>query len=296
MTRATTSSREFEAALTPVPPILIEALDDPRVEGYADLKDRHLRLREGLFVVEGRVNLRCLIEDSPHRPLSLLLSPAAHTALTDVLEKLSPDVPVYLASHDVLRGLVGYKLHRGCLALCRRPDELGVEKLLTAAPAAPAPSLVVVLEELANHDNVGGVFRNAMAFGAHAVVLCPRTCDPLYRKAIRTSMGGTLCVPFARAGAWPGDALEALRAADYQLVALDPAGKSLDPRSAPLPRRTALILGSEGAGLSDAVRQIVDIGLRIEMASEVDSLNVATAGAIAMHHYFDTHAGRGERT
>ncbi|MBW2383297.1 MAG: RNA methyltransferase [Deltaproteobacteria bacterium] len=274
-------------------PIPIDALDDPRVEGYADLKDRNLRKREGLFVVEGRVNLRCLIERSPHRPLSLLVSPAAHAALADVLEMLGKEVPVYLASHEVLKGLVGFKLHRGCLALCARPDEPSLEQLVAAAPAAPAPSLLVVLEELTNHDNVGGVFRNAMAFGADAVVLCPRTCDPLYRKAIRTSMGGTLCVEFARAADWPGDALTPLRAAGYQLVALDPGGERLESGDVPLPPRTALILGTEGAGLSDAVLEAADIRLRIDMASEVDSLNVATAAAIAMHHFFDQHADGG---
>jgi tRNA G18 (ribose-2'-O)-methylase SpoU len=275
--------------------IPIEASDDPRVAGYADLKDRHLRLREGLFVVEGRVNLRCLIERTVHRPLSVLVSPAALEALTGTLDRLGPEVPVYLAPHDVLRGLVGYKLHRGCLALCARPEEPTLEKLLATAPAAPAPSLVVVLEGLANHDNVGGVFRNAMAFGADAVVLCPRTCDPLYRKAIRTSMGGTLCVPFARASDWPREVFSSLHAAGYEIVALDPAGDRMAPAGAVMPARTALILGTEGRGISDAVCAAADHRLRIEMASDVDSLNVATATGIAMHHFFEAHAGGGER-
>jgi tRNA G18 (ribose-2'-O)-methylase SpoU len=272
-----------------LPLIHVEALDDPRVAAYRDMKEATLRLRDGLFVVEGRVNLRCLIERSPHRPRSLLLSAAAYAALEDVLGAIDPSLPVYLATHPVLEGLVGYKIHRGCLALCARPRQPTVDGLLASLPAAPAPSLVVVLEGLANHDNVGGIFRNAMAFGADAAILCPRSCDPLYRKAIRTSMGGTLCVPFTRAERWPEPAFETLRLGGYECVALDTGGQRLEPGVTRLPARTALFLGSEGAGLSDAARASADRRLRIDMASEIDSLNVATATGIAMHHYFEAH-------
>jgi len=262
--------------------IPIERLDDPRVDDYRDIKDRGLHRRRGLFVVEGRGTLRCLVDHSPFRPRSVLLGETARAALADVLARLSPSVPIYCAPGPVLEAVVGFAIHRGCLAIVERPPERGLAALLGALPEGD--SRIVVTEGLSNHDNVGGVFRNAMAFGADAVVLCPRTCDPLYRKAIRTSMGGSLCVPFARAERWPDD-LAALRARGYAIVALDPGAEDVLGRSdVALPRRAALVVGTEGAGLSEAVRRFADRRVRIGMAPGVDSLNVATAAAIALHH------------
>jgi len=193
--------------------------------------------------------------------------------------------PIYQAPSQVLRELAGFHLHRGCLALGRRPDDSALEDLLVRATREDGSSLVVVLEGLTNHDNVGGVFRNAMALGADAVVLCPRCCDPLYRKAIRTSLGGALCVPFARMTEWPAG-LARLRAAGYSLVALDPSGASIARVARQgLPRRAALVLGTEGAGLSPEALDLADLRLKIEMAAGVDSLNVATASGIALHHF-----------
>lgn len=271
--------------------IEIEDFDDPRVAGYRDLKDRALRQRQGLFVVEGRVNLRWMLEASPHRPLSILVSAAALEALGALLAEVDEDVPIYVGQNEVLAKLVGYRFHRGCLALAERPAERNIEDLLGAVPSAQGPSRVLVLEGLSNHDNVGGIFRNAMAFGADAVVLCPRCCDPLYRKAIRTSMGGALSIPFARAQGWPDAPLAALRAAGYALLALHPAGDPIESvlvpgNAGPARGRAALILGTEGVGLSDAVLGQVDHRLRIGMAPGVDSLNVSTATGIALHHLF----------
>lgn len=265
--------------------IEIAELDDPRLELYRDIKDPQMRRREGLFVVEGRFTLRCLIEDSPFAPLSVLASPPARLALQDVLDELDAEVPVYQASSEVLQELAGFHLHRGCLALGRRPDDFGLKELVQAATRADGSSLLVVLEGLTNHDNVGGVFRNARALGADGVLVCPRCCDPLYRKAIRTSLGGSLCVPFARAEDWPAGIRE-LQAAGYSVVALDPEGESIvTAASRGLPRRSALVLGTEGAGLSDEVLDLVDLRLKIDMAPGVDSLNVATASGIALHYF-----------
>lgn len=264
--------------------IPIERLDDPRVDDYRDIKDRGLHRRRGLFVVEGRGTLRCLVDRSPFRPRSVLLGETARAALEDVLARLSPSVPIYCAPPPVLDAVAGFAIHRGCLALVERPPERGLAALVGALPEGD--SRVVVTEGLSNHDNVGGVFRNAMAFGADAVVLCPRTCDPLYRKAIRTSMGGSFCVPFVRAARWPGD-LAALRARGYAIVALDPGAEDvLGGSDGALPRRAALIVGTEGVGLSEAVRRFADRRVRIEMAPGVDSLNVATAAAIALHRLY----------
>jgi tRNA G18 (ribose-2'-O)-methylase SpoU len=265
--------------------IEIAELDDPRLELYRDIKDPQMRRREGLFVVEGRFTLRCLIEDSPFAPLSILASPPARLALQDVLDELDAEVPIYQAPSEVLQELAGFHLHRGCLALGRRPDDFGLEELVRAATRADGSSLLVVLEGLTNHDNVGGVFRNAMALGADGILVCPRCCDPLYRKAIRTSLGGSLCVPFARAEDWPAG-LRQLQAAGYSVVALDPEGESIAAAaSRGLPRRSALVLGTEGAGISEAVLELADLRLKIGMASGVDSLNVATASGIALHYF-----------
>ncbi len=265
--------------------IAIDALDDPRIDLYRDIKDPHMRRREGLFVVEGRFTLRCLIEDSPFDPISVLASPPARRALQDVLDGLDGSTPIYEAPSQILQELSGFHLHRGCLALGRRPDDSGLDDLLAKAIRPDGSSLVVVLEGLTNHDNVGGIFRNAMALGADAVVLSPRCCDPLYRKSIRTSLGGALCVPFARMDEWPGG-LARLRAAGYRVVALDPSGDSIAKAARRgLPRRAALVLGTEGAGLSPEALALADLRLKIDMAAGVDSLNVATASGIALHHF-----------
>lgn len=271
----------------------IESADDPRIADYRDVRDRDLLRDRALFMVEGRANLRRLIADSPHRPRSLLLSTSAQRALADCVERLDPAIPVYVASREVLGAVAGFDVHRGCLAACERPPARSPAALL-APPGRP--SRVVVLEGLSDPDNVGAVFRNAMAFGADAVLLCPRCCDPLYRKAIRVSMGAALCVPTARFAAWP-EGLEALRAAGYRLVALDPApGAGLlgDPVwTARLGDRVALLLGSEGSGLSEPARRAADLPLRIDMVPGFDSLNVATAAALALHHLFaSSRAGR----
>ena len=265
--------------------IEIETIDDPRLELYRDIKDPHMRRREGLFVVEGRFTLRCLIEDSPFTPISVLTSHPARLALEDVLGRLDPDTPIYQAPSPVLQELAGFHLHRGCLALARRPDEPAPEEFLARAIRADGSSLIVVLEGLTNHDNVGGIFRNAMAMGADGVLLCARCCDPLYRKAIRTSLGGSFCVPFARVPGWPED-LRVLQAAGFSVVALDPTGESIAAAARRnLPRRTALVLGTEGAGLSPEVLELADLRLGIGMAAGVDSLNVATASGIALHYF-----------
>jgi tRNA G18 (ribose-2'-O)-methylase SpoU len=264
----------------------IDSALDPRVADYRDVRDRDLMRERSLFVVEGRENLRRLLEESRYSPRSLLLSVPAHHAMRSLLARLSPETPVFVASREVLQGLIGFDLHRGCLAVCgREPAAVPAEVL--APPGRP--SRVVVLEGLTNPDNVGAVFRSAMAFGADAVLLCPRCCDPLYRKAIRVSMGAALCLPSARLGAWP-EGLECVRNAGYRLVGLDPSPGAVPLRSDTcrgLGPRVALLLGCEGVGLSDAARAACEVRLQIEMVPGFDSLNVATAAAIALQHLFD---------
>ena len=267
-----------------MPVIPIERLDDPRIDAYQDIKDRDLERRRGLFVVEGRGTLRCLIEKSSLRPRSVLLGDPALAALADVLACLDPDVPIYRAPRQVLEAISGVAIHRGALALVERPPARERDRFIDALPEGD--SRLIVLEGLTNHDNVGGMFRNAMAFGVDGALLCPRCCDPLYRKAIRTSMGGSLCIPFARATAWPDD-LERLRARGYTIAALDPAGEvALGDASLEWPRRLALVVGTEGPGISPETRAAADLRIRIEMRPGIDSINVATAAAIALHRAF----------
>ena len=274
------------------PVIQIEAAEDPRVADYRDLRDAQLNRRRGLFVVEGRQTLRTVFEGRRFQPQSFLLSYATWRSLEEEIAVYAPNTPVYCADMDVLASIAGFPIHRGCLALVERPALRPVADLVESAMSAGVPSRILVLEGLTNHDNVGAAFRNAMAFGSDAIVLCPRCCDPLYRKAIRTSLGGSLRVPFSRAEHWPED-LDQLESAGYRLVALDPNGKeNLRGSAACQEDRLAVIVGTEGPGLSEAVRKRAHLDVRIEMARGIDSVNVATAAAIALHH-FGPGQGRG---
>ena len=259
----------------------IDRADDPRVAGYRGLRDGELLRARGLFVAEGRQIVRRVVEDARYRVQSVLLNAAALRDLEPVIAGCGRDVPILLGGAKELADIAGYDVHRGCLALVHRPPETAVDELL-----APMRTLVI-LEAVANPDNVGGVFRNAAAFGAGGVLLSPTCCDPLYRKAIRTSMGATLQVPFARAGAdeWPG-AIGRVRSAGFTIVALTPREPSETLTAfAGRPRtpRIALIVGTEGAGLTPELEAAADYRVRIPISGDVDSLNLATAAGIALH-------------
>ncbi len=253
--------------------------DDVRAGDYRYLRDPDLIRLRGLFVAEGRLVVERLIDTPGYRFRSILVSEAARRQLGDALARLGDDVPIYVCEAPDFLGITGYNIHRGCLALVERPEPLRIDALVTGART------LVVLEHVANPDNVGGVFRNVAAFGADAVVLSPTCCDPLYRKAIRTSMAATLRVPFARADEWPG-VLEEIRAAGLTIVALTPREPALDlDRFAEAcPREPiALLVGNEGAGLTDAAEQAADYRVRIPIRPGVDSLNLATATGIALY-------------
>jgi tRNA G18 (ribose-2'-O)-methylase SpoU len=260
----------------------IEAIEDPRVAVYRSIKDSTLRDAHGLFVVESRLCVRRLLA-APRFPIcSILVTNTALEGLRDVLAGLDARTPVYVAGRALLARVVGYDLHRGCIAVAER----GVDNVLGEILAAK-PRLLVGLEGVANPENVGNVFRNAAAFGAEAVLLSTDCADPLYRKAIRVSMGGTLRTPFARLTAWPA-AIAQLRAAGFTTVALSTSSRALDVielgRVAERAARIALILGAEGEGLEQATLEAAELVVRIPMAPGVDSLNVATASGIALHH------------
>jgi len=264
----------------------IEQLDDPRISIYRNVKDATLRDARGLFVVESRLCVRRLVSASRFSVCSVLVlvTETALEALGDTLSQLGEDTPVYVASSSLLEKLVGYNLHRGCIALARRGPERSLDEILD-----PPPRLLVGLERVANPENVGNVFRNAVAFGVDAVLLSRDCADPLYRKAVRVSMGGALLTPFAYVAGWPA-AIERLRAAGFVTAALSTEARAIDLAALGAggvsSQRIALILGAESEGLDEETLAAVDWKLRIPMAFGVDSLNVATAAGIALHHCF----------
>ena len=237
--------------------------------------------REGLFAVEGRLVLPRLLA-SRYRVHSVLLSEAATSSLQPVLDA-HPGVRTLVAPVETIAEVSGYNFHRGCLALGYRAEPPPLASLL-----APERGLepLLVLEGVNNPDNVGGIFRSAHAFGARGIVLGPGCADPLYRKAIRTSMGATLDVPRTHAASLES-ALNALRARGILIVALTTEASARPLRDAVTgagAAPVAFLLGSEGFGLSEAALSLADIRARIPMRNaSADSLNVAAAASIALY-------------
>jgi tRNA G18 (ribose-2'-O)-methylase SpoU len=268
-----------------VPVDRILSADDPRVHDYRAVREPELVRRRGLFIAEGRLVVGRLLALPHSRIRSILVSEAGLAALrADAADGLEarPELPLYLAAADVIDAIGGFHFHRGCLAIAERPPDLPAATVIAAA--APGRPLVVV-EGLAQADNVGSILRNAHAFGAAGVLLDPASVDPLYRKALRTAMGAALVVPWARLEPWPA-ALARLRDAGIVVAALAPR-----PAASPLAafidlhadRPVALLVGAEGEGLSDSTIAAADVQVRIPMAPGADSVNVATATGIALH-------------
>jgi tRNA G18 (ribose-2'-O)-methylase SpoU len=256
----------------------IDDADDPRIEHYRNIRERDLVGRAGLFVAEGKVVVEKLVDSARHRPLSLLIAAKRLDALRPLIARLPDEVPVFIAAQAVLDAVAGFAMHRGILAIGRRRDARDADALLSTLHG---DADVLVLSGIANHDNMGGIFRNAAAFGVAAVLLDADCCDPLYRKAIRVSVGAALLVPTARFGRGE-DVLATLERHGFAPVSLSPAGATLlgDWRAG---RRNAVLLGAEGPGLSPELLGRTR-SLRIAMAAQFDSLNVATTSGIVLHH------------
>lgn len=258
--------------------VQVRSPSEAPVAAYAEMRERDLVGREGLFVVEGKVALRVLVERSRHRVRSILLSENRVESVRDVLDRVGEDVAAFVAPQRTMDALVGFPIHRGVLALAERSPVPCADDLVEELGTGPA--LVVGLIGVVNHDNVGGVFRNAAAFGAAGALLDAVTCDPLYRKAVRVSAGATLFVPFARSST-PHALVDALLRAGYETWALTPRGERAIDEAPFASRRIALLLGAEGEGLpADVLRRACT--LRIPMAPGFDSLNVAVASGIAL--------------
>ena len=264
-----------------VEPIAIEDPGDERLEAYRDVRERDLVGRKGRFIAEGRLVVSSLLSSTRFRATSVVVSPSAYESIRADVEACDDPPPVFIAPVETLSDVVGFHIHRGCLAIGERIAELTPSDVHSSAPGH-----LVVLEELSNHDNVGGVFRNAAAFGAHGVLLSPRCCDPLYRKAIRVSMACALRVPFARSEDFARD-IEALGEAGYERVALviDDDALDIDNHARECSDRVALFVGAEGPGLTRETVGRCDVRVRIPIASGVDSLNASVACAIALHRY-----------
>ena len=256
----------------------VDTADDPRLLPFRDLRAPDAGRRDGLFVAETREVVRELLASRRFRTRSLLLTSRALEDLADVLAARA-EVPVYVAPLPMLKAVVGFDFHRGCLGLGERGADSGLAEILDSAPRR-----LVVLDEVSNPDNVGGVLRVARALGADAVLLSSGSGDPLYRKTIRVSLGASLALPWARVTAWE-EALGRLGAAGYVRVALSTAG-ALDVATlgvrAPVPERVALLLGNEGDGLRPATLAAADLTVRVPMAPGIDSLKVVTACAVAL--------------
>lgn len=297
-------------------------LDDPRLAPYRNQRDQWLRARHrhwmagedapagtsatglpevadlpgDLFMAEGVNVVRQLIR-SPHRTLSVLVSEPRVPAFEDVFAELSPDVPVFVAPREKIDRLTGFEIHRGLLACGVRRDAGDWRDVAASSGTA------VVLEDLANHDNVGGIFRSVRALAGPrpgfehpaCVLLSPRCCDPLYRKALRVSMGNALHVPFATIEPWPA-AVGSLAEIGFVPVTLDPGGEHpevAEVASACRARtgrfasaRPAIVLGTEGPGLRaetiEAARNAGGVVARLDVEPAADSLNVGVAAAIAL--------------
>ncbi|WP_150309138.1 TrmH family RNA methyltransferase [Planctomonas psychrotolerans] len=258
----------------------ITDLDAPDLADYSRLTDVALRrVREpegGLYIAEStKVITRAL--SAGHRPRSVLLQ---EQWLPDVEPLLAdhPDVPVYVGEAAVLESLTGYNLHRGALAAMHRPPLPPVEDVVAGARR------IVILEDIVDHTNVGAIFRAVAGIGADAVLITPRCADPLYRRSVRVSMGTVLQVPWTRLPEWP-IAAPLLHDLGFTLAALALAENAvtLDDFATNAPERIALVLGTEGDGLSRTALEVADTTVVIPMLHGVDSLNVAAASAVALY-------------
>lgn len=261
--------------------VVIDDADDTRVAPYRNIRERDLVGRQGRFVAEGKVVLDVLFQAQRFVAESVLVLENRLEGLRRTLSAAPAGLPVYVASAPVIDAIAGFHIHRGILAIGRRRDTQSADELLTGLPPR---ALVLLLVGISNHDNAGAIFRNAAAFGADAVLLDATSCDPLYRKAIRVSVGAALKIPFAL-GQCAEDLLGLLVHHGFVPVALSPRGRH-DIRALARPERVALVLGTEGTGLPDTLMARM-LTARIAMAPDFDSLNVATASAIALHELWD---------
>ncbi|MDW4909915.1 RNA methyltransferase [Streptomyces sp. ADMS] len=287
--------------------ITVEDPDDPRLRDYTGLTDVELRRKrepaEGLFIAEGEKVIR-RAKDAGYEMRSMLLSAKWVDVMRDVIDELP--APVYAVSPELAERVTGYHVHRGALAsMQRKPlptadellqtarrvvvmesanDHTGIGAMFASGPQDDTGQRIAIFEGFVDHANLGAAFRSAAALGIRGILLSPDCADPLYRRAIKVSMGAVFSVPYARFDAWPAG-LDVVREAGFDILAMTP-----DEKATPLDRldpkyfeRCAIMLGSEGHGLSTFALRAADEWVRIPMSAGIDSLNVAAASAVAFY-------------
>lgn len=266
--------------------IEITEFNDPRVDVYRNVRDADLRGRDDLFMAESELVLRRLLK-LPHRVHSALLSVEKFNRLRDALQALDQATPVYVCSLRLMHEIAAFHIHRGVLAAGYRlePNQLTIDAALAHLQSADSsqPVTLLLAEGITNVDNMGGLFRNAAAFGVNGIVLDRACCDPLYRKAIRVSMGHALSVPYAIADDWLVTIEKLKRDWNLRIVAAE-----AHPRAVPLwqmseSSRIGLLFGSEGHGVDERTLDACDQLCWVPMAGNVPSLNVATASAVFLY-------------
>ncbi len=287
-----------ERALRPGPLLAVEDPSDERLSDYRSLKDPAARAAiaqdRGIFTIEGRLAVTNALASGVDF-CSLLIDDHQAGALSDLVDALrETGAPVYVAPRAVVAATVGFPLHRGVVATARRPAPRPFGELVAEAARGTHPARLVLAEGLNDHENLGALFRNAAAFGTSAVLLDPTCADPLYRRSVRVSLGHVCALPFARLAPWP-EGFSLLRHHGIAVVALVPPERARDQQGgtgialAGLASRLAghhgiaIVVGAEGPGLSRAALEFADHVVAIPMANGVDSLNVATAAAIALY-------------
>ncbi|MEO1552992.1 MAG: RNA methyltransferase [Pseudomonadota bacterium] len=259
---------------------IIEITDrcDPRVAPFIGIRERDLTGGDdGRFIVEGKVPLSILLTRSRFEIDSLFLCETRLGPLESILNQVPASVPIYVAPQSLMDEIAGFPIHRGVLACARKGATSDLPTRLTS-------QRILVLNQLSNHDNVGAAFRNAAAFGVDGVLLDSQSCDPLYRKAIRVSSGASLWLPFHHRGTGQ-EHIDLLKANGFTVWAMTPRADAAPLKGKGIPDKLAILLGAEGPGLADALIAAAE-PVRIPMSSGYDSINVATAGAIALAHVF----------
>lgn len=259
--------------------ITISDIDDPRLAPFHNIREKDLVGRQKHFIAEGKVVLSVLLKSNRFAPQSLLVVAARLLGIMPLLLETQPTCPIYCVPQKIMDGIAGFHVHRGILGIGERVSIPGLTDFLDNLPEK---ALVPVLCNISNHDNMGAIFRNAAAFAADGIIIDKTSCDPLYRKAIRVSVGAALKVPYTR-GEDIKTILATLQQHHFRIYALSPSASNYLKEAEPADR-TALVFGTEGEGLPEFILNDYET-LRIPIAYDFDSLNVATATGLALSHF-----------
>lgn len=267
--------------LNPERILQVADLEDPRLDEYLRLSEAHLRMRtdveNGLYIAESTKVVQRAI-NAGHVPRSFLLAEKHLDQLAEEFNRF-PDAPIFIGDDRQLQDLVGFHLHRGAMAAMNRPEPRDLDEVLEAS------SRIAILEDIADHTNLGAIIRSASGLGVDAVLLTPKCVDPWYRRSARVSMGTVFDLPWVRMQSWPED-LQTLKNHGYEMLAMELTDDAIPLNGVEIKagQKVAMILGNEGRGVTDEALAAVDRTVIIPMHRDVDSLNVGAASAIAFWH------------